>query len=84
LAGLPGDVLLRAEEVLRLLESGDQRKSLSRLVDDLPLFLASTSPESEKKEQDPIYTLLKSVSPDELTPRAALELIYRLKAALNV
>jgi DNA mismatch repair protein MutS len=84
LAGLPGDVLLRAEEVLRILESGDQRKSLSRLVDDLPLFLASTSPENEKKEQDPIYTLLKSVSPDELTPRAALELIYRLKAALNV
>ncbi|MBC92893.1 MAG: DNA mismatch repair protein MutS [Rhodospirillaceae bacterium] len=85
LAGLPDDVLKRAEEVLKLLESGEQRISLSRLVDDLPLFKTTTSPSNDKKEQeDPIYTLLKSVSADELTPRDALELIYRLKAALDV
>ena len=85
LAGLPDGVLKRAEEVLKLLESGEQRISLSRLVDDLPLFKTTTSPSNDKKEQeDPIYTLLKSVSADELTPRDALELIYRLKAALDV
>ena len=49
------------------------------------LFIDTISTAGEKKEQkDPIYALLKSVSPDELTPRAALELIYRLKAALDV
>ena len=43
-----------------------------------------TASNDKKEQEDPIYTLLKSVSADELTPRDALELIYRLKAALDV
>ncbi|MFT5489632.1 MAG: hypothetical protein ACI9MU_004573, partial [Alphaproteobacteria bacterium] len=32
---------------------------------------------------DPVRELLASVNPDELTPKTALELLYRLKAALD-
>ena len=86
LAGLPTAVLARAEEVLALLEQGDQGNALSRLADDLPLFHAAAlnTRDSEIAEpDDPVRSLLTETNPDELTPRAALELLYRLKAALN-
>ena len=84
LAGLPPAVVGRAEQVLRLLEAGDQAGALTRLADDLPLFRAAVSDDAPAADvADPVRDLLVSVSPDELTPRTALELIYRLKAALD-
>ncbi|MDH3738056.1 MAG: DNA mismatch repair protein MutS, partial [Alphaproteobacteria bacterium] len=86
LAGLPGAVLARAEEVLALLEEGDQGNALSRLADDLPLFHAAALNAREEEgaaPDDPVRDLLAETNPDELTPRDALELLYRLKAALN-
>ena len=84
LAGLPPAVVGRAEEVLRLLEAGDQAGALTRLADDLPLFQAAVAAEPQVAPAgDPVRELLESVSPDELTPKTALELLYRLKAALD-
>jgi DNA mismatch repair protein MutS len=85
LAGLPPAVVGRAEEVLRLLEAGDQAGALTRLADDLPLFQAAVAGEGSSVDPvaDPVRELLASVSPDELTPKTALELLYRLKAALD-
>ncbi|NKB49234.1 MAG: DNA mismatch repair protein MutS [Alphaproteobacteria bacterium] len=86
LAGLPTAVLGRAEEVLVLLEQGDQGNALSRLADDLPLFHAaalSAREEGDGEAEDPVRDLLADTNPDELTPRDALEILYRLKAALN-
>ena len=86
LAGLPTAVLARAEEVLALLEQGDQGNALSRLADDLPLFHAAALVARDNDAatpDDPVRDLLADTNPDELTPRAALELLYRLKAALN-
>jgi len=86
LAGLPTAVLARAEEVLALLEQGDQGNALSRLADDLPLFHAAALSARDSEiaaPDDPVHRLLADTNPDELTPRAALELLYRLKAALN-
>jgi DNA mismatch repair protein MutS len=86
LAGLPPAVLARAEEVLALLEQGDQGNALSRLADDLPLFHAaalSAREEESNAAENPALELLAETNPDELTPRDALELLYRLKAALN-
>jgi DNA mismatch repair protein MutS len=86
LAGLPTAVLARAEEVLALLEQGDQGNALSRLADDLPLVHAAalSAREDEGNEaENPALELLAETNPDELTPREALELLYRLKVALN-
>jgi DNA mismatch repair protein MutS len=82
LAGLPAAVIDRATEVLETLEKGEQGGALTRLADDLPLFSAAkraipaaTAPSGPT----PLETALAEVSPDELTPREALEVIYRLK-----
>ena len=82
LAGLPGSVIARAEEVLAALESGEQSGAVARLADDLPLFAASsrTAPAARTVAPDPIAEALAAVIPDELSPKDALELIYRLKA----
>ena len=41
LAGLPPAVVARAQEVLRILEQGEQSGALAQLADDLPLFSAA-------------------------------------------
>ncbi|HEX3535369.1 MAG TPA: DNA mismatch repair protein MutS [Stellaceae bacterium] len=83
LAGLPAAVTARAEEVLALLEEGDEGGALARLTDDLPLFQAArrTAPEPTA-EVSAVESALRDIRPDELTPRDALEQLYRLKGLL--
>jgi DNA mismatch repair protein MutS len=83
LAGLPEGVTTRATEVLEILESGDEAGALARLADDLPLFRAvqhRAAPAAPKESAAEV--MLKDIRPDELSPREALEVLYRLKAAL--
>ena len=79
LAGLPAAAVDRATEILALLEKGDQAGALTRLADDLPLFTARPA---RQPAQPPSATdqILTATDPDSLTPRAALDLIYHLKA----
>jgi len=83
LAGLPSEVTRRAAEVLEILEKGEEGGALARLADDLPLFRAArrTAPEP-MPHPSPAEGLLRETRPDELTPREALELLYRLKTLL--
>ena len=80
LAGLPPSVIARAKEVLRQLEDTDRKSPVSALVDDLPLFAVARRP-AEAAPADPLGALLDTISPDELSPREALEALYKLKAA---
>ncbi len=85
LAGLPEAALARAEEVLSALEQGEKADQLSRLADDLPLFAAAPRPQAGARgEPKPsaVEDALKGVHPDSLTPREALDLVYRLKTLL--
>ncbi|MEK0085459.1 DNA mismatch repair protein MutS [Benzoatithermus flavus] len=86
LAGLPEAVLRRAEEVLHRLEEGEARSAPAKLADDLPLFAAALRPTSGPAcagaEPSEIERILEDVVPDELTPKDALELVYRLKKCL--
>ncbi|HLY45846.1 MAG TPA: DNA mismatch repair protein MutS [Stellaceae bacterium] len=83
LAGLPPAVTARAEEVLGILEQGDEAGALARLADDLPLFRAARRAAPEPApDASPAEALLRDLCPDELSPREALDLIYRLKALL--
>ena len=80
----------RAEEVLKILESGDHGTAITRLVDDLPLFSVAARradapaahPEPEPPKPSPVEEALRAVNPDELSPREALEALYRLKGML--
>jgi DNA mismatch repair protein MutS len=85
LAGLPGVVIARAQEVLHSLERGEQAGALARLVDDLPLFAAAPAPPSAAETVEPseIEARLAAVQPDELSPREALEILYELRSLLH-
>src|SRR6185437_16115248 len=81
LAGLPAAVIARAEQVLSTLEKGEQGSALTRLAEDLPLFAASKpAAPPEMEEPSPLELLLAGLKPDELYPREALELLYKIKA----
>ncbi len=82
LAGLPGTVIVRAEEVLGALEKGEQAGSLAALADDLPLFASAAPQPAAARGPSAAEALLAEVNADELSPRDALELIYRLKELL--
>jgi DNA mismatch repair protein MutS len=79
LAGLPQAVIARAEEVLAMLEKGEQSGALARLADDLPLFSADLPVAPSRPGPTPLETELAAVNPDELSPLDALSLIYRLR-----
>jgi DNA mismatch repair protein MutS len=82
LAGLPPAVIARAEEVLKTIESGEQGSALVRLADDLPLFQAVAqrpAAPAAKAGPTPLEEAVAGIAPDELTPREALDLLYRLK-----
>ena len=82
LAGLPQPVVERAREVLHRLEEGEVTGTTASLADDLPLFSAKVSREPAKPtERDELRDALSDLNPDEMTPREALEALYRLKAA---
>ncbi len=80
LAGLPEAVVERAREVLRLLEGDGTGGRASAVVDDLPLFSATVrrAPPAAKPD-DRLAAALAGLHPDEMTPREALEALYRLK-----
>ena len=84
LAGLPSAVLDRAEEVLHALETGERAGSAARLADDLPLFAAARPVSgSLRAEPSAVEDELAKVSPDELSPKGALEILYRLKGLIK-
>jgi DNA mismatch repair protein MutS len=74
LAGVPVGVVARAREVLDKLEK--EPGSPARL-DDLPLF-AATAPVSVA-EPSKVDKALGEIDPDSLSPREALDALYRLK-----
>ncbi len=78
LAGLPPAVVARAEEVLATLEKGEQAGALTRLAEDLPLFAAMPRG-APAKGPSPLEEALSKLEPDQLTPKQALEEIYRLR-----
>lgn len=82
LAGLPAPVLARADEVLHALEKADGRPKPSELASDLPLFQAAKGAAPETPPASRLEQALAELCPDSMTPKQALEALYRLKALL--
>jgi DNA mismatch repair protein MutS len=79
LAGLPPAVVARAKSVLAKLEAGrDATGGIAAGLDDLPLFAAAAT--AAEPPADPLAEALGGIDPDRLTPREALEALYRLKS----
>ncbi|WP_299964732.1 DNA mismatch repair protein MutS [uncultured Roseobacter sp.] len=82
LAGLPPAVITRARTVLDALEKGEREGGPAQkaLIDDLPLFSATPTPLPPPRSTA-LEDTLAEIHPDELTPRQALDALYKLKEA---
>ena len=86
LAGVPREVIGQARRYLEALESQRDRlegadgdgQDGKRAQRELPLFATPPQPKS-----DPLREALTALDPDEMTPKAALEAVYRLKRLLG-
>ena len=90
LAGLPQPVIGRAGEVLQLLEAADNRVSPEQLIEDLPLFAAARpkgfvagGAAGTTQGPGPLDEALGAINPDDLSPKEALEALYRLKGLVG-
>ncbi|MEH6829957.1 MAG: DNA mismatch repair protein MutS [Sulfitobacter sp.] len=86
LAGLPPAVIARARVVLEALEKGEREGGATQktLIDDLPLFAMTATPPPAPAKSSAVDSMMDEIMPDELTPREALDLIYKLKEAAKI
>jgi DNA mismatch repair protein MutS len=92
LAGVPRAVIHQARGYLEALESQRDRLDRAeheagraqRAQKELPLFAAAPAPEAMPQAAlDPLREALHALNPDEMTPKSALEAIYRLRRLLE-
>ncbi|OAN66094.1 DNA mismatch repair protein MutS [Sphingomonas sp. TDK1] len=78
LAGMPPATVKRAKAVLDKLEAGRAKTGgLAAGLDELPLFAAAAHAEEEKV--DALRHELETLDVDALSPREALDILYKLK-----
>jgi len=73
LAGVPASVIQAARNHLRQLEESSQQE-VEKQTSQMSLF---------QPDEHPVVEQLAQLDPDSLTPREALDLLYRLKSRLN-
>ncbi len=81
LAGVPAPVVKRAGQLLQALED-----RAGRLIDaaSLPLFAASLATEPQATPvADALTVALEALEPDQMSPREALDALYRLRKLLH-
>ena len=81
-SGLPGSVIERAKVVLAKLEQED--RAAPKGFEDLPLFAANYQPPAAAAEPaHDVVAAIAALNPDEMSPREAMEALYKLKAKLR-
>jgi DNA mismatch repair protein MutS len=85
LAGLPAKAVVRAKAILATLETQALGRNLAAKITDLPLFSQSHTerdqlPDLENQRRIAIERALDEAELDALSPKAALEFLYKLKA----
>jgi DNA mismatch repair protein MutS len=81
LAGLPPSVIERAKVVLAKLEQED--RAAPKGFEDLPLFAAPYKASEQKPRSDDLLAAaVAALNPDDMSPRDAMEALYRLKDVL--
>ncbi|MGE0754261.1 MAG: DNA mismatch repair protein MutS [Alphaproteobacteria bacterium] len=75
LAGLPKAVISRAADILHQLES---QRSSGQVAASLPLFSFAPQP-AKQTEPNKVLAELDTITPDSLSPKEALDILYKLK-----
>jgi DNA mismatch repair protein MutS len=82
LAGVPAQVVRRAASLMAAMEKHGGPLGKSASLQTLPLFAATADQEEPKPEIDefaPLCEALAEINPDNLSPKQALDALYRLK-----
>ena len=82
LAGVPAPVVRRAGALLTALEKHGGPLGAGAPLGELPLF-AALEP-ARAPDPDPMAAALAAIDPDQMTPREALDALYRLKAQFPI
>ena len=80
LAGVPREVIAAARDYLAMLEAQRDGRAREGAQGELPLVPAAAPEPGREPPADALRTALAALNPDELTPRAALEALYRLRS----
>ncbi|AAP96731.1 DNA mismatch repair protein MutS [[Haemophilus] ducreyi] len=88
LAGVPKQVIALAKQRLVHLEEFSQQTKMAQQHPQADLLFTVEMPEEEKmaplaKAESAVELALRAITPDELTPRQALDELYRLKKLLS-
>ena len=83
MAGLPKAVISRAEKVLNILENKKKTEKQANLSQDLPLFDRTKPTETPHDLPPELEEIIATLNPDELTPREAHDLLYRIASLLR-
>ena len=85
LAGVPREVITHARHYLEALESQRDRQNAADggAQKELPLFAPAPSRAPTPAPQDELRTAMAAIDPDELSPKAALDTLYRLRKLLR-
>lgn len=81
LAGLPKALLERAGKILTDLEAKEEKSMARRVAEKKPTLLQM--PLFHPGEEQELIKELLALKLDEITPRRALDLLYRWQAKLN-
>ena len=87
LAGLPVPVVERARAILKILEQSERQDGgkAKMVIDDLPLFSVSAkTPPPGIVPISEVEARLRELHPDEMSPREALDELYRLRGLLDL
>jgi DNA mismatch repair protein MutS len=79
LAGVPAPVVARAKSVLERLE---REAGAPAHLEDLPLFAAAAAAEPDAHGPSLVEEALKGLDVDGMSPREAMDALYRLKGML--
>ncbi len=83
LAGVPAPVVRRAASLMAAMEKQGGPLGKSASLRALPLFAATAVPDealAPAVEPEPLREALQAIDPDTLSPKDALDILYRLKA----
>ncbi|MBT5540052.1 MAG: DNA mismatch repair protein MutS, partial [Alphaproteobacteria bacterium] len=83
LAGLPNDVIKRASKILERLESQDKGSTRKQVSEELPLFSPFVHQDLQEENVSPIVREVEELDPNSMTPKEALDTLFRLKELLE-
>ncbi|MCK5433060.1 MAG: DNA mismatch repair protein MutS, partial [Gammaproteobacteria bacterium] len=81
LAGVPRNIVSQAKQFLQEMEACQSLPNSDKKQDDM--FTQKQDSLRKTRQDDPLLNELTNLDPDSLSPKAALDILYKLKSMLK-